>query len=70
MELATEDSRTSVREQLRRELCGEQKKMRQHPEKLRTHSHLQQEQLKRGQERLKLQLEQLLQERRGHSFDI
>jgi membrane-associated protease RseP (regulator of RpoE activity) len=70
MELATEDARTSVWEQLRKEPCGEQKRMRQQAEKLRTHSHLQQEQLKRGQERLKLRREQLLQERRAHSFDI
>ena len=69
MQLATEDTRTSVRE-LRKELCGAQKKLHERSEKLRNHSHLQQEQLKRGQERLKLQLEQLLQERRGHSFDI
>jgi serine protease Do len=69
MELATEDTRTSVRE-LRKELCGEQKKMRQHAEKLKNQSQLQQEQLKKGHERLKMRLGQQRQERRGHSFDI
>src|ERR1035437_6022960 len=69
MELATEDARTSVRE-LRKDLCGQPKKMRQHAEKLKNQSQVQQEQLKKGQERLKMQLELLRQERRGHGFDI
>jgi hypothetical protein len=44
--------------------------MRQHAEKLKNQSQVQQEQLKKGQERLKMQLELLRQERRGHGFDI
>jgi serine protease Do len=63
MELALEDARTSVTE-LHTELCAQQKKIRQQAQKLKSHS-LQQEQLKRGQERLKIRLEQL-----RHSFDI
>ena len=63
MELATEDARTSVTK-LHTDLCTQQKKIRLQAEKLKNRS-LQQEQLKKGQERLKIRLEQL-----RHSFDI
>jgi C-terminal processing protease CtpA/Prc len=63
MELATEDTGTSVTK-LHTGLCTQQKKIRLQAEKLKNRS-LQQEQLKKGQERLKIRLEQL-----RHSFDI
>jgi serine protease Do len=68
-EVATENAGSSLGE-LRQELCGEQKKMRQLAEKLTNQFHLQQEQFKKGQERLKMRLEQVRQQRRGHGFDI
>lgn len=68
-EVATENAGSSLGE-LRQELCGEQKKMRQRAEKLTNQFHLQQEQFKKGQERLKMRLEQVRQQRRGHGFDI
>lgn len=69
MELATEDVRTSVRE-LRKELCGEQKKVRQQDERLKHEFRLRQERSKKSQEKLKMQLDQLRQEFPGHRFDI
>ncbi len=70
MELATEDSGTAVRE-LRKDLCSEQKKVHQHSAaKLKNEAQVRQDQLKRNQERLKMRLEQVRQERRAHSFDI
>jgi membrane-associated protease RseP (regulator of RpoE activity) len=68
-EVATENAGSSLGE-LRQELCGEQKKMRQRAETLTDQFHLQQEQFKKGQERLKMRLEQVRQQRRGHGFDI
>jgi serine protease Do len=68
MELAAEDARTSVRE-LRKDLCGQQRKLRQQAEKVRVHSHLQQQQLKKNQQKLKIELDQLRQ-LRGREFDI
>ena len=68
MELATEDAHTSVRE-LRKDLCGQQKKLRQQTEKLKIHSHLQQEQLKKNQQKLRIEMDQLRQ-LHGHGFDI
>lgn len=69
MELATEDARTSVRE-LRNELCGEQKKVRQQDERLKHEFRLRQERSKKSQDKLKMQLDQLRQEFPGHRFDI
>jgi hypothetical protein len=70
MELATEDSSTAVVE-LRKDLCSERKKVHLHSAaKLKNQAQLRQEQLKRNQERLKMRLEQVRQERRAHSFDI
>jgi hypothetical protein len=69
MELATEDARTSVRE-LRKELCGEQKKVRQQDERLKHEFRLRQERSKKSQDKLKMQLDQLRQEFPGHRFDI
>jgi membrane-associated protease RseP (regulator of RpoE activity) len=65
MQLATEDARTSVRE-LRKDLCGQQKVLRQRAEKLRRQSRLQERQLKRDQQKLKIELDQM----RGRRFDI
>jgi serine protease Do len=73
MELAAEDLRTSateLRTELRSELCGQQTKLRHQAERLKNQSRLQPRQLKRDQEKLKLQLKQLRQERLGHEFDI
>jgi membrane-associated protease RseP (regulator of RpoE activity) len=70
LELATEDSSTAVVE-LRKDLCSERKKVHLHSAaKLKNQAQLRQEQLKRNQERLKMRLEQVRQERRAHSFDI
>lgn len=69
IELDTEAAGTAVRE-LRNELCGQQKKVRQQTEKLKNQSRLQQKQLRKGQEKLKIQLDQLREEFRGHAFDI
>jgi hypothetical protein len=69
MELAAEDARTSVRV-LRKDLCGEQKKVRQQTEKLKHESRVRQERSKKEQEKLKMKLDELRQEFRGHSFDI
>jgi len=69
MELAREDAGTTVRE-LRKDLCGQHKKIREQAEKLKNQSHLQQRQLKKDQERLKMQMDQLRQELRGHWLDI
>jgi serine protease Do len=69
MELAAEDLRTSATE-LRTELCRQQDKLRHQAERLKNQSRLQQRLLKRDQEKLKMQLDQLLPERLGHGFDI
>jgi len=69
MELATENARTSVRE-LCKELCGQQKTLRQRTEKLKSRSRVQQQQRKRDQEKLKMQLDQLREDRLVHGFDI
>jgi len=69
MELAREDADTTVRE-LRKDLCGQHKKIREQAEKLKNQSQLQQRQLKKDQERLKMQMDQLRQELRGHWLDI
>ena len=68
MTFATEDARTPVKE-LRKDLCGQQKVFQQRVEKLKNQS-LQQEQVKKDQQKLKIQLQRLLQERQGHGFDI
>ena len=56
MELATEDARTSVRE-LRKDLCGQQKIVRQQAEKVRKQARVEQRQLKRDQQKLKIELD-------------
>jgi len=63
IELAREDARTAVRE-LRKDLCGHQKKMREQAQKLKDQSQMMQRQLKRDQQRL------LRQQLRGHRLDI
>ena len=69
MELAAEDARTSVQE-LRKELCGEQKKVRQQTERIKHESRVRQERSKKDQEKLKMKLDEVRREFRGHSFDI
>jgi hypothetical protein len=68
MELAVEDARTPVRE-LRKDLCGQQKVLRQQGEKLKKQSRLQQEQLKKNQQRLKIELDHMRQSQ-AREFDI
>jgi serine protease Do len=81
MELAIEDAQTTVRElrkdlgkdvreELRQNLCQQQMKLRQDAEKLRNQSQVQRRQLLRNQDRLKMRMDQLRLELRGHTFDI
>src|SRR5579864_3892482 len=65
MRLATEDAGTTVRE-LHKDLCGQQKIVRQQAEKSKRQVRLQQRQLQRDQQKLKIELDQL----RGRKFDI
>jgi len=65
MRLATEDTGAAVRE-LHKDLCGQQKIVRQQAEKSKRQVRLQQRQLQRDQQRLKIELDQL----RGRKFDI
>ena len=69
MSLASEKARTSARE-LRKDLCGQKKVIHQQVEKLKNQSLLEQKQLKKDQETLRMQLHQLLQEQRRHWLDI
>jgi serine protease Do len=81
MELAIEDAQTTVRElrkdlgkdmreELRQNLCQQQTKLRQDAEKLKNQSQAQRRQLLRNQDRLKMRMDQLRLELRGHTFDI
>jgi serine protease Do len=81
MELTIEDAQTTVRElrkdlgkdvreELRQNLCQQQMKLRQDAEKLRNQSQVQRRQLLRNQDRLKMRMDQLRLELRGHTFDI
>ena len=81
MELTVEDAQTSVRElrkdlsqdvreELQKNLCDQQKKMRQDVEKLKNQSQVQRNQLKRDQDKLKMKMDRMRTELRGHSFDI
>src|SRR5579864_807277 len=65
MRLATEDAGTTVRE-LHKDLCGQQKIVRQQAEKIKRQVRVQQRQLQRDQQKLKIELDQL----RGRKFDI
>ena len=65
MRLATEDAGTTVRE-LHKDLCGQQKIVRQQAEKSKRQVRVQQRQLQRDQQKLKIELDQL----RGRKFDI
>src|SRR3984885_12654379 len=72
LEVAAEDARTSVREvrnDLRNELCQQQRKVRQQAEKLKNQSRLEQRQLMKDQHKLKIELDRLRREWR-HSLDI
>jgi hypothetical protein len=69
MALASEKARTSARE-LRKDVCGQKKAFQQQAEKLKNQSVLEQKQLKKDQEKLRMQLNQLLQEQRKHWLDI
>jgi membrane-associated protease RseP (regulator of RpoE activity) len=68
MELAVESADTSVRE-LRNNLCGQQSKLRQQAQRLRTHSQLRRQQLRKDQQKLMIELDQLRQVPE-HEFDI
>ncbi len=68
MTLATEKAHTSARE-LRKDLCGQKKVIQQQVEKLKSQSLLEQKQLKKDQEKLRMRLNQLL-EQRKHWLDI
>jgi serine protease Do len=77
MELAMEDAQTSVKElqkdlhqELNKELCKQQEKMHQQADKLKNESQLQQKQIKRDRERLRMQLERPPRELRGRWLDI
>jgi len=67
IELAVEDARTSVRE-LGKELCTEQRKVRQQGEKLKREVRVRPERFKKSQEKMKMQLDQM--RGFGHAFDI
>ena len=67
--LASEKARTSARE-LRKDLCGQKKVIQQQVEKLKNQSLLEQKQLKKDQQKLRMQLNQWLQEQRRHWLDI
>lgn len=67
--LATEDSRASVRE-LRKDLCSQQRRLRQQAEKLRNQSQIQRQQLKKNQDKLKMEMNELRLELRLRAFDI
>jgi C-terminal processing protease CtpA/Prc len=69
MALASVKARTSARE-LRKDLCGQKKVLQQQVEKLKNQSLLEQKQLKKDQQKLRMQLNQLLQEQRKHWLDI
>jgi len=68
IELAVQDAETSVKE-LRNDLCGQSKKIRQPAEKMKSQSRLQQQELKKNQEKLRMELDQLRQ-LGGYGFDI
>lgn len=68
IQLAVEDAQTAVKE-LRNDLCGQTRKIRQQAHKMRIQSRLQQQQLKKNQEKLRREMDQLLQ-LDGHGFDI
>jgi serine protease Do len=81
MELVVDDARASVgelredlskdlREEVQNELCKQQIKVRQDAEKLKNRSQVQRKQLKKDQDKPKIQMDQLRVESRGHSFDI
>jgi serine protease Do len=65
MRLATEDAGAAVRE-LHKDLCGQQKIVRQQAEKSKRQVRVQQRQVQRDQQKLKIELDQL----RGRKFDI
>lgn len=80
MELAVDEARTSVgelrenlskdlREDLQNELC-DRTKMRKDVEKLKKASELQRKQLKKNVDKLKIQMNPMVLELSGHSFDI
>ena len=69
MKLVTEDSGAAVLE-LRKEQCDGQVKVRKQGEKDRQVLRLRQDRSKKSQEKLKMELDELLQESHGHSFDI
>lgn len=69
MALAGEDLNTAVQE-LRKERCEGQMKVRKPGEKVRRELRLRQDRSKKSQEKLKMELDELLKESHAHSFDI
>jgi hypothetical protein len=69
MELAVEDAQASVSD-LQKDLCSQHDKMGEQAKKLKNQSRLRQRQLKKGQENLEMQLQQMVQESRGRWLDI
>jgi membrane-associated protease RseP (regulator of RpoE activity) len=69
MALASENARTSARE-LCKDLYGQKKVIQQQVEKLKNQSLLEQKELKKDQEKLRIQLNRVLQEPRRHWLDI
>ena len=68
IKLAVEDALTTSAKELRKELCTEQRKVRQQNEKLKREVRVQPERFKKSQEKMKIQLDQL--RSLGHAFDI
>lgn len=68
IKLAVDDALTTSAKELRKELCTEQRKVRQQNEKLKREVLVQPERFKKSQEKMKIQLDQL--RGLGHAFDI
>jgi len=69
MALANEELSAATQE-LRKALCDGQAKVRKQGEKVKQEFKLRQDRSKKSQEKLKMELDQFLQESHGHSFDI
>lgn len=65
--LARQNARAAT-EEMRKDLCGQQKKLRQETQKLRTQARVQQQRLLRDQRKMRIELNQLRE--RFHWFDI
>ncbi len=68
IKLAVDDALTTSAKELRKELCTEQRKVRQQNEKLKREVRVRPERLKKNQEKMRIDLDQL--RGLGHAFDI